>query len=572
MKKLLVLMAGIVAAISTFAADGSFTREVYLDIMEKAVLAYTPEEIMEYTANVDQKGIKEHGFGRLTSNMGIIISHGRQPQLKDQFIKMMDICVREMPIAITRQANLPKNERSAPGNEFAVKEIVCCILECEASGLFPQEKIQAWRKGLTSMKVKNIYRAHKLGSARADNWGVFATASECARAMAGIGGDLEWADAFITDQQRWFDVNGMYKDPNQPITYDFVTRMQFMAALNFGYDGAGRKELEENLLKSAPYTLQMQSVTGEYPFGGRSNGFLFNESAIAAVCEYYASWFKKMGDEKMAARFKAAAQRSVKALDYWLEQKPVRHVKNRFPTETGYGCEGYAYFDKYMVTMGSFAYLAYRFADDSIVPTTKAEKPSTFVMSPDFHRVVMNNGGYTIEFELNAQKDYDSNGLGRVQRAGAPPVILLSCPCPTEHSHYKTDIEPQGPLSIAPCWDEYQIVSADTGKIVLTDGKAVWATKVGKKGVKMSLAGEGDLMMTLPALEFDGETHPEISADEHSVSIRFNGWKAVYRTDGTIVDTGKIYANRSGHLRRYEAHGKGTLNVSIRIEKDAASK
>lgn len=84
----------------------------------------------------------------------------------------------------------------------------------------------------------------------------------------------------------------MYRDPNEPMVYDYVTRLQLAVALYFGYDGESKKALEEELLKSAEITLNMQSVTGEIPFGGRSNQFLHNETAYAALCEYYANVLK----------------------------------------------------------------------------------------------------------------------------------------------------------------------------------------------------------------------------------------------------------------------------------------
>ena len=49
----------------------------------------------------------------------------------------------------------------------------------------------------------------------------------------------------------------------------------------------------------------------------------------------------------------------------WLSKTPIRHIKNRFPTETKYGCERYAYFDKYMTTVASNLWAAYTICDDS---------------------------------------------------------------------------------------------------------------------------------------------------------------------------------------------------------------
>ena len=85
----------------------------------------------------------------------------------------------------------------------------------------------------------------------------------------------------------------------------------------------------------------MQSVSGEIPFGGRSNQFLHNETFYAALCEFYAAWFHRRGDVNTARRFRAAARRAVDALSYWLDRPSIRHVKNRYPLETRYGTEGY---------------------------------------------------------------------------------------------------------------------------------------------------------------------------------------------------------------------------------------
>lgn len=76
----------------------------------------------------------------------------------------------------------------------------------------------------------------------------------------------------------------MYRDPHEPIVYDMVTRLQLAMALYFGFEGECAKRLEEHLEKSADLTLKMQSITGEIPFGGRSNQFLHNETFYAALC------------------------------------------------------------------------------------------------------------------------------------------------------------------------------------------------------------------------------------------------------------------------------------------------
>lgn len=556
----ILLAAAIFAAPLPARAD----RNVYLDLMEEAVNAYTPERLRNYIDRVDAEGIKEHGYARITSNIGILLAHGRIQDKKTLFEEMMDICVRETPVA--RRKNEGQGHFRC-GNDFAVKEIVACITEIEKSGIFPKEKTDAWREGLKYMKAEDIYSEQPEPGGIAKNWCIFGSASECVRLSAGIGGDRAFADKYMTDQLRFFDENGMYMDPGCPMVYDFVTRLQFMVALNAGYDGPAKEALEGFLLKSALPTLQMISVTGEMPYGGRSNQFLHNETVMCAVCEYYASWFARRGDMELASRFKSAASECAASLWYWLNQKPVRHLKNRYPTETGYGCEGYAYFDKYMVTMASWAYLAFAFANDDIPMATAPEPDCTFVTSDNFHRIMMRAGGYTVQIDTDAQKLYDCNGIGRFQKKGASPVIALASPCAADLTpNYKLDITSDGGLAIAPEWDKYEIIKAETGLVVLSNGESTWIIKLSKKGLKMVLKGKGEQMLTLPAFEFDGESNSEIKVDGRNLSIAFGGAVCQYRSNGTITDSGKVYANRNGHLRRMEARRTSRLVVRASIK------
>ena len=126
----------------------------------------------------------------------------------------------------------------------------------------------------------------------------------------------------------------------------------------------------------------------------------------------------------------------------WLNKKPVRHIKNRFPTETGFGCEGYAYFDKYMITAGSFFYMAYLFCDDNISPIERDTSPTVFETSSDFHKLFMSCGDYSVEFELDDDPHYNSSGLGRVHKLGAPSAICMSDSCPAEPKISVAPMEP----------------------------------------------------------------------------------------------------------------------------------
>ena len=78
-------------------------KEWYIDLMEVVLSAYTPAQIRRYTESVQKNGLCEHGFPRLTANLGILIAHGRKMELKNDFIQMMDLCCKEIPVALQKK-------------------------------------------------------------------------------------------------------------------------------------------------------------------------------------------------------------------------------------------------------------------------------------------------------------------------------------------------------------------------------------------------------------------------------------------------------------------------------------
>ena len=565
------------------AGTGFVPRERYLDLMERAVGAYTPEHMERYLRTVKEKGLAEHGFPRLCSNLGVLLAHGRIPEKEEIFLRLMDTCCRQIPVAF------PRNKFSV-GNDFSVKEVCLCILELEKAKRIPQARIDAWRARIASAVPETTYSCRPpVGDKTARNWCVFGATSEQLRLFSGMGGDAAYVERYYGDQLRFFDGNGMYKDPHQPMVYDFVTRLQYAVGLTCGYDGPSRVKLEELMLKSAEPTLRMLSASGEIPFGGRSNQFLHNETFYAALCEYYAAWFHRRGDVRMARRFRTAAQRAVDSLSYWLDRPSVRHVKNRYPLETRYGTEGYGYFDKYMVTMGSWAYLGYYFADET-VPEGPVEEPDAFVWStgPEFHRTFLNAGGYTAQFDTAADDHYDGSGLGRLQKRGAPPFICLSVPF-AKKPLYRLDVTNATSLAILPGWKGtngyeyaygpvYRVIgSKEEGgraRAVMSVGRKgraplMWRSELDADGLVLTLTGDDAPALVLPAFMSDGERQSDLKVGKGGFSVGFDGWTCRWETNGEIVDTGLVYGNRNGHYRRLEARAvsKGPLRVKIAISK-----
>ena len=174
----------------------------------------------------------------------------------------------------------------------------------------------------------------------------------------------------------------------------------------------------------------MQSVNGEIPFGGRSNQFLHNDPLIAGLFEYEANLHAKNGDLKKAGQCKQAAMLAAQNGLAWLNTDHLYHIKNGYEPFSGYGCEPYGYFQKYMVTMASLAYFAYLMADDSIEEQPCLSLSENFIHSTSehFHKTFIKFGDYFLEYETRADFHYDCNGLGRIHRKDASPVICLSVP------------------------------------------------------------------------------------------------------------------------------------------------
>lgn len=556
-------------------------KQTYIDLMEVVMSAYSEEHIKAYTKTALENGIEEHGYPRLTANLGILIAHGRKTEYKEEFLKMMDFCCRDIPVAKSKNGN-------RAGNDFSVKEIVFCLLEVEKAGVFDKSVTDKWRSDLAKIDPYETYSViASTPPERIGNWAAFGAISEQLRKYAGIGDESEFIENQIKSQLFSFDENGMYRDPNEPMVYDFVTRLQLACALYFGYDGESRKDLEEELMKSADITLNMQSVTGEIPFGGRSNQFLHNEAFYAALCEFYADFYKKRGDEKKAGEFKSAARVAVDYIIPWLKEDTIRHIKNYYATDSKFGCEDYAYFDKYMVTTGSWLYMAYIMADDEICEVDCPSLTKNYILetSERFHKVMCKYNDYFIEFDTKADTHYDASGLGRVHKRGAPSAICMSMPFAEEPNF---NIGKKNPSLFCVCAGvktndgyDYTFDPSVRYKLIekaVTDEFALvqfecrteknniinQTFKISDKGVKIDVSADGEIEVLFPMLSFDGMNYTEKTLSEKSANLLYKGYKCMYLTNSLIEDKNLIYKNRNGCYDAFCA--KGENNVTLEIE------
>ena len=560
-------------------------KNMYIDLMESVMAAYTDDHIKAYTQSVIDGGLKEHGYPRLTANIGILIAHGRKTEYKDEFRKMMDLCCDEIPVAHGKNGMMV-------GNEFSVKEIVFCLLEIEKSRVFDKSITDEWRRKLALINPYETYSViASVPPVRIGNWAAFGGASEQVRKYAGIGDESAFIDNQIKSQLFSFDENGMYRDPNEPMVYDFVTRLQLAVALHFGLEGESRDALEKEMQKSADITLQMQSVTGEIPFGGRSNQFLLTEAFYAALCEYYATVFKNQGDLVRAGKFKNAARIATENIIPWLKEDKIRHIRNYYETDSKFGCEDYAYFDKYMVTTGSWLYHAYIMAEDGIdeVDCPSVNQSCICETSPYFHKVMCRYHDYYVQFETKADTHYDASGIGRIHKRGAPSTLCLSVPF-SENPNYVIDITNPSCFSVcagiktangygctAEESTEYKLVEKTIHdnfvrvkfECITEKGMVIYKTcTISDDGVEIVASGDGEIEILFPVFEFDGETYTETAFLDKKAVVVYKGYKCIYSTDGIIVDKKSVYANRNGHYTGAAAVGEGSVSLKVEITKN----
>ena len=556
-------------------------KQTYIDLMETALSAYSYEHIERYFESVKKDGLTEHGFARLVSNIGILIAHGRCSSLKKIFLEMMEFCCKTIPTV-------------KAANDFSVREIISCICELEKADVPEALHCARWKGYLASIDPYTCYNViARTPSDKVKNWALFTAVSEFFRQEAGLCNSQEFIDVQLASQLQWLDENGMYMDGREethhPILYDLVPRGLFSLLLDHGYRGEHYQAIDACLKKSALHTLEMQSPNGEVAFGGRSNQFIHNEPWMMAIFEYEAKRYAREGNMALAMRFKSAIDRAMRVTKEWLSKRPIYHVKNRFPTESKFGCEEYAYFDKYMITVASKLHAAYQLCDDS-VPTCLEEDrvPTVWATSKHFHKLFLKAEGYGLEFDLDADPHYDASGLGRLHRVGAPSAICLSTPCPAEPS-YKVDVAQPYALSLCPAvlegenWisaadagAQYEILDtyqgSDHAAVTLCtrfdDGKQVTSRyRVDRNGVTIDVWGEGKTAFLLPVFHFDGEAYTRVEQEGQSVRVYYDGWCCCYEVFGDLISENRLFANRNGHYQTFIAAAPQCVRVKIEIVK-----
>ncbi len=569
-------------------------RDKYLQIMTTALSAYPTERIQNYFSTVQKEGLAEHGFPRLTANMGLLLAYNCLDKVATAeylplYQDMMTFCCENM---INRHC----------ANDFSVKEICFSWLAVKTANLFSDKTLTKWQNDLSQM---NSWRDYDCIAPSPEtpvgNWAAYGAASEWMRHVVTGVDCTDFLNRQIPSQLLSVDENGMYRDPNNPILYDLATRAQFAVLLFMGYDGIYRDALDDCLRRGGLLTLRMQSVTGEMAFGGRSNQYLFNEAYLASVCAFEAARYYKEGNLTLAGQFQDAAELAADAIVQWLERlNRKRHIKNHFPMDSSYGCEEYGYFDKYMISLASFLYLAILFTNDDIQPVPCPARLGGFtaVTSQHFHKFFASFGGYFLEWDTAADPHYDSTGLGRIHKFGVPSPLMLSIPFAAQPVYnIQTTDSPsnRNPSALAFCggipiivdgktcftWSaedniksiKQSNISSDQLEVtVINSFSQTELVRISENGVEIMLTGNGKIAYALPLFLHDGSGSfddkngiiiHQNNQQRNTVTVTLDGHSFHVESKNPISDTGLLYRNRNGIYKLHTVSGENTITLRL---------
>ena len=584
-------------------------KDDYLDVIELCVKAYDKKSIEDRLPEPGEMVGDIHAYSRIAGGIAALLSNGRIPEYQDLWIAMMDALCNDF-------------YRRTPPNplDFALKET---MLGFKAMKPFiSKSKQEYWLELLGRIIPEKNYsntETHFGGWDHIRNWNIYAMAGSWLLETEGYTDTSEFFNKYWEHQFKYFDDNGMYMDPYNPVLYDLTTRVQAQLIPGYGYRGKFFTQLDENLKKGALATLFYQSAAAELPFGGRSNQYLFNESLLTSNFEFEATRWKNDGNLKLAGMYKRAARLAIKSISRWLQADDgARHTKNFYPTESKFGVEGYGYYDKYMMTMGVFLFIGLPFTDDEIeeFPCPAELGGYIFETTEHFHKIFANCGSYSIEIDTAGDFFYDATGLGRIHKTGAPTELALSAPSGQLHDHrYKTPGCITTDLALTPGWDsggeiqflastsnisshsfnyikndfdseeafeeyknafnnglEYKLsgIKTSTDKTELTikySGEAIKGVdsvtenyKITGNGIELEAVlenplGENIYFLT-PAFITNGRNKSIIECEETRLTVTSMGWIYTVETDGKFIKYDDILGNRNGKYGKYTATKK----------------
>jgi len=585
------------------------SKKSYADLIAKCLAEYdNVNNVRKLTINSVSNTLQ--AYSRIVSSMSVLYAQGGIEKYRLVFPCRL---FESEEIFNSRYEEMMDEACKSAADDFSGEDVEnFSVKELCLAYAISREKAGK-RSNLWASDLSRVTRDHYTCAKKAENRNIYVIAGEQIREYYGLCDARSLIDESWEMQRSHFNDKGMYLDnfdkdiEHNPTLYDLTTRVQLSLVLRFGYNGKYRQEIEELLRKGSLVTLFDQSAAYCLAYGGRSNGYLFNEMLIAADCEWAALSHKETGDVGTAAVFKRAAHLAIRSVKPYLNAG--KHIRNYF-IDRAVGTESYGYYDKYMATMSSFLAIAYLYADDEIPEKPCPCEIGGYVTQDEenFHNIIASSGKTSVQIMTDADFGYDSVGLGRIHSAGLPGELILSRPFCRE-PHYKLpDGKKSANLSLDATWEgpdgervlladingtehTLEINGAEPGNVefVLTySGEALESkglTKLTEKytvtdsevSIHLEAEGTAKIGLTLPVLEYNGDdeacaSRTIVRSSKRGIDVSMGKYSYSAVCDGTLEKTGDKLCSRNGKYRIYRLCSSGTkLTVKILMKPETFS-
>ncbi len=454
------------AALSnTMVAPTGIDRAYYLDLAEALVRPALAWQQPDGSVCSSITGTETATLtARFTGAIGRLIRAGRLQAHAPACAAAMDVCCAELERGFHRDGTPVR------GLEFYAQELVPAYHALQPA--VSLQRLRRWREQLAGFDPWERYQSCR--EMWDHNFPVYAVCGEQLKTEAGIADSAAFIDWVLDNQMKLLTPYGMYRDPHDPMTYDLTCRRQFLVMLRHGYRGRHRDALSELTRRGALTQLLYTSVTGQMPYGGRSNQYHIMEGMACVIAELMASRFSAAGLYVYAGAFKRAARLAALGVaPTILGARPPRAGKNRYPPAARHGDEAYSgspYAAYSLLAAGLFA-AAYSYADETVPESPCPTDRGGYVVMlwPAFHRLWATCAGYHLQLDARGEASRDATGLGRLHRVGVPPETGLSVPMVRRPAlHFSMDASTRD-VAIGPTirWGTKDVPFAEWGDGVL---------------------------------------------------------------------------------------------------------